>query len=167
MFKKLILFLKALNSNRHPGEIAHAVCLGMILGFLPKNNALWYILTVFFIFMRINRGSFILFTFLFSLLAPLLDPIFDNVGYWILTLDKLEPVFSKLLDVPFVGFTKFNNSIVCGSLVLSLLAYTPLYWLTRLILKYWRASLAPVIRKSKLVTFLSKIPLIQKIGEMV
>ncbi|MCR5764494.1 MAG: TIGR03546 family protein, partial [Treponema sp.] len=110
---------------------------------------------------------FILFTFLFSLLAPLLDPIFDNVGYWILTLDKLEPVFSKLLDVPFVGFTKFNNSIVCGSLVLSLLAYTPLYWLTRLILKYWRASLAPVIRKSKLVTFLSKIPLIQKIGEMV
>ena len=55
MLKAIIKFFKALNSNVHPGAVAHAVCLGMILGFLPKTNALWYILTVFFLFVRINN----------------------------------------------------------------------------------------------------------------
>ena len=49
MLKAIIKFFKALNSNVHPGAVAHAVCLGMILGFMPKTNALWYILTVFFL----------------------------------------------------------------------------------------------------------------------
>ena len=38
MLKFIIRFLKAINSNQHPGEIAHAVCLGMILGFMPKTR---------------------------------------------------------------------------------------------------------------------------------
>ena len=55
MLKFLVKLLKALNSNSHPGEIAHAVCLGMLLGFLPKNNIFWYVITVFVLFMRINK----------------------------------------------------------------------------------------------------------------
>ena len=38
MLKFIVKLLKALNSNSHPGEIAHAVCLGMLLGFLPKKQ---------------------------------------------------------------------------------------------------------------------------------
>lgn len=167
MLKKIIKFFKAINSNKNPGEISHAVCLGMMLGFMPKSNALWYLLAIFYVFMRIHKGSFLLFTFLFSLLAPVLDPVFDTVGYWFLTIPALEPVFVWLINIPFVGFTKFNNTIVCGSLLISLAAYIPTYWICRLILKYWRATLAPVIRKTKLLIFLSKLPLIQKIGEMV
>ena len=53
MLDFVIKILKAINSNSHPGEIAHAVCCGMMLGFLPKDNALWILLTVFFIFLRI------------------------------------------------------------------------------------------------------------------
>lgn len=166
MLKAIIRFFKALNSNVHPGEIAHAVCLGMILGFMPKTNALWYILTVFFLFVRINKGSFILFTFLFSLLAPVLDNLFDTIGWWFLNIEKLRPFFSWLLDIPFVGFTRFNNTIVMGSLLVSLVLYIPVYWLIRLFLKYWRAFLAPAVRKTKLVVYLSKLPLIVKIGEM-
>lgn len=167
MLKAFIRFFKALNSNTHPGAIAHAVCLGMILGFLPKDNALWYILTVFFLFMRINKGTFVIFTFLFSLLASALDPTFDSIGWWFLNLQPLTPAFSKLLEIPFVGFTKFNNTIVSGSLISALVLYIPVYWFLRLFLKYWRAFIAPAVRKTKLVVFLSKLPLIQKIGEMV
>ena len=166
MLKAIIKFFKALNSNVHPGAVAHAVCLGMILGFLPKTNALWYILTVFFLFVRINKVTFILFTFLFSLLAPLLDPLFDTIGWWFLNIEKLAPFFSWLLDIPFVGFTKFNNTIVMGSLLFGLAAYIPVYFLVRLFLKYWRAIIAPAVRKTKLVAFLSKLPLVVKIGEM-
>ena len=100
MLKFIIKLLKALNSNSHPGEIAHAVCLGMLLGFLPKNNIFWFIITVFVLFMRINKGALVLCTLAFSLLAPLLDPLFDTVGYWFLTLPALEPAFVFLLDIP-------------------------------------------------------------------
>ena len=92
--------------------------------------------------------------------------LFDTIGWWFLNLEKLTPFFSWLLDIPFVGFTKFNNTIVMGSLLASLVLYIPVYWLVRLFLKYWRAFLAPAVRKSKLVVFLSKLPLVVKIGEM-
>ena len=48
MLKFIVKLLKALNSNSHPGEIAHAVCLGMLLGFLPKDNIFWFIIQFLF-----------------------------------------------------------------------------------------------------------------------
>lgn len=167
MFSYILKFLKSLSSNSHPGEIAHAVCIGLILGFLPKDNAFWYILMVFFLFIRINQGSLLLFTLIFGLIAHNFDPKFHELGYYILTLPALTPTFSALLDIPFVAFTKFNNTIVMGSLAASLMCYIPLYGISRIFIKYWRAFLAPAVRKTKLITFLSKLPIIQKIGEMV
>lgn len=166
MLKKLIKLLKAINSNVHPGAIAHAVCMGAILGFMPKTNALWYILTVFFLFVRINKPALVLFTFLFSFAAPLADPLFDKLGYWFLTMPGLIPFFSKLVEIPFLNFTHFNATIVAGSLIFSIILYIPLYVLVRCFIKLWRTVLSPMFRKMKLVTYISKIPLIKKAGEI-
>lgn len=162
MLKKIINLLKAINSNSHPGEIAHAVCLAAIIGFMPKNNALWYILTVLFLFMRINKGAFILLSVVFSCCATFADPLLDNIGYQILTIPALEPFFSTFLNIPFMAFTKINYTIVMGALVSALVIYIPLYWLMRGFIKLWRATLAPALRKTKFIKFLSKVPLIQK-----
>ena len=162
MLKFIIKLLKALNNNSHPGEIAHAVCLGMLLGFLPKNNIFWFIITVFVLFMRINKGALVLSTLVFSLIAPLCDPLFDSVGYWFLTLPALEPTFAWLLDIPFVGFTKFNNTIASGSLLCGLVLYIPLYFIARLFVWLMRNKIVPVLRKTKFVVFISKIPLVKK-----
>lgn len=167
MFSNILKFLKSLNSNSHPGEIAHAICIGLILGFLPKDNAFWYILMVFFLFIRINKGSLLLFTLIFGLLAHNFDNHFHELGYYVLTLPSLTPIFTSLLDIPFVAFTKFNNTIVMGSFCTSVACYIPVYGISRIFIKYWRAFLAPAVRKTKLITFLSKLPIIQKIGEMV
>ena len=166
MLKFIVKLLKALNSNSHPGEIAHAVCLGMLLGFLPKNNIFWFIITVFVLFMRINKGALALSTLGFSLLAPLFDPIFDQVGYWFLTQPKLEPAFAWLLDIPFVGFTKFNNTIASGSLLCGLVLYIPLYVIARLLIWLMRNKIVPVLRKTKFVVVLSKIPLVKKVAAL-
>ncbi|HAK68458.1 MAG TPA: TIGR03546 family protein, partial [Treponema sp.] len=47
MLKAFVKLIKALSSNTAPGEIAHAFAWGVILGFMPKDNALWYILFIF------------------------------------------------------------------------------------------------------------------------
>lgn len=166
MLDFIIKILKAINSNSHPGEIAHAVCCGMMLGFLPKDNALWILLTVFFVFLRINKVFFVISTVLFSFLATLFDPIFDQIGFFLLNVDFATPFFSSLLEIPFVGFTKFNNTIVFGSLISSIILYVPVYWIVRLILRMWRTYLLPIVRKTKLVAIVSKIPLVKKIGAL-
>ena len=134
----------------------------MLLGFLPKDNIFWYIITVFVLFMRINKGALVLSTLGFSLLAPLFDSLFDQVGYWFLTLPALEPTFAWLLDIPFVGFTKFNNTIASGSLLCGLVLYIPLYVIARLLIWLMRNKVVPVLRKTKFIVALSKVPLVKK-----
>jgi uncharacterized protein (TIGR03546 family) len=164
MFSAIVKLFKSLNANSHPGEIAHAVCLGVLLGLMPKNNALWYIFMVFILFLRINKGALILFTALFTLIAPVFDTHLDTIGYTILMFPKAVPVYRMLLDIPFVAFTKFNNTVVMGSIALSLAAYIPLYVLARLFIKLWRTLIIPGIVNSAVYKGFMKLPFISKIA---
>ena len=166
MLKFIVKFLKALNSNSHPGEIAHAVSFGVLLGLMPKTNIFWYIITVFVIFMRINKGALVLSTLIVTLLAPFFDPLLDSLGYWFLTLPKLEPFFADLLDIPFVGYTKFNNTIAMGSLLCGLILYIPVYIIARVIVWLMRNKLVPILRKTKLITALSNAKFVKKIADI-
>ena len=166
MLKFFVKLFNSINSNSNPGEIAHAVSIAMLLGFMPKNNAFWYVLTVFFLFIRVNKGALVLFTALFSLLAPTLDPIFDELGYYILTIPGLQGFYGTIMNIPFVAFTKFNNTVVMGAFIWSVVLYYPVYFIARLIIYLWRNKLVPVLRKTKLVAFFKKMPLIQKVTKV-
>ena len=166
MLKFFVKFFNSLNNNSHPGEIAHAVSIACILGFMPKDNAFWYVLFVFFLFIRINKGAFMLFTALFTLLSPVIDNIVEPLGYYILTLPSLQGFYATLINIPFVAFTKFNNTIVMGSLLASLVCYIPVYFITRLIIYLWRNKLVPLLRKTKVVAFFKQMPIIQKVTKV-
>ncbi|MCR5400532.1 MAG: TIGR03546 family protein [Treponema sp.] len=163
MIQYLVDLLKAFNANIKPSQIANSFCIGLILGLMPKNNLLWYILLVFFAFVRINKPGYFIMMIIGACLAPVFDPLFDKVGYAILTYAPLENFYSRLLNVPFVGFTRFNNSIVCGSLVCGLVCYIPLFLLLYFIIKAWRKWIAPVFNESKVLKTLYQIPLLEKI----
>jgi uncharacterized protein (TIGR03546 family) len=164
MLNAVVKFFKTLNSNSHPDEIAHAVCLGFILGLMPKDNALWYIALVFSFFLRINRGALLLCTAFFALVAPVFDTLLDAMGYWVLTLKPASGAFRALLDIPFVAFTKFNNSIVMGSIALGAVAYLPLYFAARLLVGLWRKTAVQKIAASKAYGTFLKLPLVSRIA---
>lgn len=163
MLKYLVNLLKAFNANVKPSQIANSFCIGLILGFMPKDNLLWYILLVFFAFVRINKPGYFIMMIVGSCLAPLADSLFDKVGYAVLTFSPFENFYAWLLDVPFVGFTRFNNTIVCGSLISGIICYIPLYILMYFIIKAWRKWIAPKFNDSKLLKTIYKIPLLGKI----
>ncbi|MBP5520631.1 MAG: TIGR03546 family protein [Treponema sp.] len=166
MLKIIIKLFKSLNSNSHPGEIAHAVSLGMLLGFLPKDNIFWYVITVFVIFLRINKAALVLSTLGFTLLAPLFDSVFDSVGGWFLTINSLEPTFDFLLEIPFVSFTNFNNTIGCGSFLCGLIIYIPIYVIVRIFVWFARNKIIPLLRKTKFFTVISKAKIVKKIADI-
>ncbi len=163
MLKYLVNLLKAFNANVKPSQIANSFCIGLILGFMPKTNLLWYILLVFFAFVRINKSGYFIMMIVGACLAPLADSLFDKVGYAVLTFAPFENFFAWLLDIPFVGFTRFNNTIVCGSLVCGIICYIPLYVLMFFAIKAWRKWIAPKFNDSKLLKTIYKIPLLGKI----
>ena len=150
----------AVSSNTHPSQIAHAFACGILLSFMPKDNLLWYLVFIMLYFVRIQKSVYTLMFMLGALLAPLLDPVFDKVGWWILTQQGAIPVYQWLLNVPFVAFTKFNNTIVMGSLACGLILYIPLYWLSKLITMLWRKYAMPTIYKWRIVDIVDRIPLV-------
>lgn len=166
MLNSIVKLFQALNSNKSSSEIAHACCMGVMLGFMPKNNAFWYIIFFFFMFVRINKGTYLVITALVSLFAWMLDPMFNSIGYSVLTYPPLEGFFSWLFDVPFVGFTRFNNTIVMGSFVFSMMLYIPIFVLIKILVKLWRKKIAIKFGDSAIVKFFQKIPLIRKIIEV-
>lgn len=167
MFGYIINFLRSLNSNSKPGQIASSFCIGIILGFMPKDNLLWFMLFVFFAFVRINKAGYYIMIALASCVAFLLDPLFDTVGYWFLNLEFLNGFFAWLLDVPFMGFTRFNNSVVAGSLICGLVLFVPLYFAFIFGIKAWRKTVAPKFRESPILKTIYQIPLVAKISEKI
>ena len=148
MLSFIVNFFKSLNSNSRPEQIANSFCIGLILGFMPKNNLLWFIVFVFFAFVRINKCGYGIMILLGSIFAP------------------LENIYAFLLDLPLVGFTKFNNTVLSGSLICGLLAYIPLFVLLMLFIKLWRSRLSPALNNSRIVKAFYRLPLAKKISSL-
>ena len=163
MLEKIVKMLRALNSNSNPGEIAHAFSIGVLLGFLPKGNLLWGFLFFLMIFFRINKGTYFLTILLTSLFMPFVYPYFHQIGLWFLQLEELQNVFHFLIEIPFVAFTRFNNTIVMGALIAGIVLYIPLYVLSRLFVRFWRKVAAPKINETKFVQRLRTFSLAKKI----
>lgn len=163
MFRYIKRFFLALNANAHPGDIAHAVSLGLILAFVPKGNLLWPLLLAFTFFIRSNKGAFFLSMILLTFVAPLLDPLFETIGYGVLTFGPLQGAFEAMYQTPFVGLTKFNNTVVAGSLVAGLALYVPVYLLFMALVKAYRDILQPKIVNSKLYLAFLNLPIIKQI----
>ena len=167
MIKVIAKLFKALNANVNPGEIAHAFSCGILLGLMPKNNVLWYLVFVFLLFVRINKPMYLLMTLVASCFAPWLDGLFDTVGYAFLTIPSLSDIFAKLIEIPFVGFTKFNNTVVMGSFLCGLVFYIPAYFIGRLFVFLWRRYITAFMRKTKITKVVAKLPLVSKIASLV
>ena len=102
-------------------------------------------------------------TLLGSALAVGLDPLFDTLGCQILTIESLKGFYASLLEIPFVAFTKFNNSVVMGALAFGIVLYIPLYFLGRFFVFSWRKWLTPIFMNSRVFKAIYKLPLIEKI----
>ncbi|MBQ7160043.1 MAG: TIGR03546 family protein [Treponema sp.] len=166
MLKAIVSLFKALCANSNPGEIAHAMACGLLLGLMPKNNLLWYLVFVFVFFIRFNKAAYLLMILFGSAISPALDPLFDRVGYAFLTIPSLSDFFGNLLDIPFVAFTKFNNSVVMGSFLIGLALYIPMCVLGHVLVRVIRKYAVPALRKAPVFKTISNLPLIAKIVDV-
>lgn len=151
MLRAAAKILKVLNSEAEPRQISLAFCFSMIAGFTPLfsiHNALVLLLVLV---LRVNLSTFILGLVFFSGMAYLLDPIFHVIGLNILTANPLENLWTAMYNSAFFRIAKFNNSIVMGSLIFSLLFFIPLYFFTNFLIVKYREKVLHWVQESHIM----------------
>lgn len=155
MLRALAKLLKVLNSEAHPGQVALGLCFGMVLGLTPLWSVHNVLVLLLVFVLRTNLSAFLLSAILFSGSAYLLDPVFHQIGLGLLTAGALQGVWTALYGIPLMRLTQFNNSVVMGSLVVSLALFGPMYWLSCMLIQRYREVLLARVRRFRIVQVLS------------
>jgi len=162
IFKILSKFIKALRSHDSPSQIAWGITLGTILGLTPFFTFHNFILLILIILIKVNLSAVVFSLILYGLIGYILDPVFHTIGFLLLVnVDFLRPVWTWLYNLPIAPFTRFNNTVVIGSLVFSLVLLFPHYLLfKKLVIKY-RTSWNTAIQKWKITRMIQGNKLVQ------
>jgi len=155
MLKALARILKVLNSETEPSQISLALCLALITGFTPVWSLHNLIVVLLALIIRVNLSTFIVGTIVLSGIAYILDPIFSWIGVMVLTAGTLESLWTALYNIPLFRVAKFNNSIVMGSLLVSLALFLPTFILANLAISRYREHVLQWVRKSRVVEALT------------
>lgn len=152
LFLKLLQSLfKTLHSEGTPGQVAAGMALGAILGLTPLLNLHNLVVFALIVILNVSFGGAMLGWALFIPVGFLLDPLFDWIGArLLLDVPALTPLWTVLYNMPVAPLTNFNNSVVLGSLMFSLVLWLPLFFFARWGVARYRATVAERVRQSKL-----------------
>jgi len=151
--------ISALNGNLKKSQIAAGVAWGVLLGLVPLSNPFGIVLFVISFFFSHNHGAKIFGLAIVKILSLIILPALDVLGWTILHIDSLQPLFTAMFNMPFVPFTKFNNTLVMGGLIAGIVLWLPVFALFMKLIPLYREKLAPKIRDSKIVKKLANSPI--------
>ncbi len=150
ILKQLFNFIKLLNSDTGLNQLSAGIVCGFILGLSPVFS-LQTILVIFVIFFfRVQIGAAFVASFFFAMIAYLLDPLFHQVGCYILEMNSLRGLFITLYNVPLVPFTKFYNSVVMGAGIVSILFAPLIFFLSKILINKYRITVVEGMKETKI-----------------
>jgi len=167
MIKAIAKLVLVLNGNLSKTQIASGIAWGILLGLLPAGNFFWIVLFLVSFFFNHHSGIKLVFMALFMALSPLFKQLLDILGWQVLHIDSLQPLFTTMYNMPFVPFTKFNNTLVAGGLVVGIILFFPLYFLMLPLIHLYRQKLSPVVRNSKVVKAITGFPFFSAIDKAI
>jgi uncharacterized protein (TIGR03546 family) len=161
MISTIAKILKVLNSETAPGQISLALCFALIVGLTPLYSLHNLLVLLLILFLRVNLSTFIVGWIFFSGIAYILDPIFHRIGLALLTTASMEGLWTSLYNITIFRFLKFNNSIVMGSVLFSLVFFLPVYFLSNILINKYRDNILAWVRKTRLMQLLKGSKLFQ------
>ena len=150
LLKQIFGFLKLLNSETGQNQIAAGIAAGFIVGMTPMLSLQSFLVFICIFFFRIQMGAAFLAAFFFAFAGWLLDPVFHSVGSQVLESPGLHGLFTTMYNVPFLPLTRFNNSIVMGSAVITIALSPVVYFVSRAMIIKYRATVVARFKQTKL-----------------
>ncbi len=154
MFNFVRKLFKALNSSGKSWQLSGAIILAMFAGFLPSNTLILFDLLFLALILNINFGLFLLFSVLFSGVGYLFDPLFETLGYTILTHESLNGLFTSLYNSAIFRWSAFNYTLVTGSLLVSAVLSLPMYFILNRLIAVYRVQLGQKLNEWKLTRWM-------------
>ena len=155
MIRAIIKLLRVLNSEAAPAQIGLALAFALIMGLTPLWSLHNLAVLLLALVLRVNLSAFLLGTAVFSGLAYLLDPFFHRVGLAVLTAPSLEGVLTALYNSTLWRIERFNNSIVMGSLLVSLALFVPTVLALNWAIRQYRARVLARVKRLRVVQALT------------
>jgi uncharacterized protein (TIGR03546 family) len=155
MLSMIAKLLKVLNSEADPFQISVALGLSMITGFLPLFTPLNLVILLLVLVLRVNISSYLLGSAFFSGVAWFLDPLFHRIGFAVLTAGMLESLWTAFYNTVIGRLQKFNNSVVMGGFVFSLIFFVPLVLLLNVAIRRYRDHVLVWVKKSRIMQMIT------------
>ena len=144
--------IKILHSGATPGQIAGGFILGMIMGLTPLWSLHNLVVVLILIILNVNIAMAIFALLVCSMFAYLLDPLFHSIGYFLLVdLTFMRDIYTTLYGIPVVAMSRFNNTVVMGSLVSSIILLIPVFILVKNGVIQYRKSVMTKMEQWKIV----------------
>jgi len=148
----LAKLIKILRSGASPNQIAAGFVIGMIIGLTPFWTLHNVILIVVLILLNINIATALYSFVLFSAVAYLADPLFHAFGYFLLVdVSSLKNLWTFLYNFPVIALSRYNNTVVAGSLAVSIILILPMFFVAKSGVKYYREHIDQKMEKWKIV----------------
>ena len=154
MIRLIVKLLKALSSDANPNSLAFAICFAAIIGLSPLMSPHNLVFLFILLFFQIHLSTFIIALSGFALLGLILDPVFDQFGYYLLTHSSLIDFWTTIYNTSIGRLSLFNNTITLGSLVFSLGLCIPLFFLSKVMIHRYRLSFEKWVSNSKIIILL-------------
>ena len=163
-------FFKILREGQTPRQVAGGFALGSIVGLSPALTLQGLIIWLVIFVLDVNLTAALLSFTLFSLFAYIFDPLFHSFGYYLLVnVEALKGFWATLYNAPIAPLSRFNNTVVMGSLVVALVLALPVYFGFKKFVIAYRSHIGARIEKWKIYQVVSKNSLVvwyQRISKM-
>lgn len=150
LLRQIFGLLKLLNSETGENQIAAGIACGFILGMTPAFSLQTLLVFLLLFVFRVQIGAAFLAAFFFKFVAWILDPLFHAVGSFVLEAQPLFGVFTAMYNMPIIPLTRFNNSVVMGSLVVTILLFPFVFLGSRAGIRKYRATIVARFQEMKL-----------------
>lgn len=140
LLRQLFKLINLIHSETGTFQIASGIAAGFVLGMAPAFSLQTLLIFAMILIFRVQFGAAMLAAFFFKIVAYILDPLFHEVGTWFLELSSLQPTFTWMYNAPFVPLTRFNNTVVMGAGVVSIILFPFILVLSAYLLKRYRET---------------------------
>jgi uncharacterized protein (TIGR03546 family) len=151
ILKLLQSLVKALHSEGTPGQVAMGLALGSILGLTPLVSLHNLLVAALILLLNVSVPGAMLGWAIAIPLGFALDPMFDALGRQLLLgTPALTLLWTALANLPVIPLSNFNNTVLLGSLVTSLLLFAPIFFGGRWAVRRYRETLGERVKNSAL-----------------
>ncbi len=149
-FKLLKKLMKILSGDVAPSQIAGGVILGAVIGLTPTFSLHNLLVLFLIIIIKVNISSVIFSALLFGIAGYGVDGLSHRLGRALLLSPSLEALWTYIYNTPLLALARFHNTVVLGSLLISLLIMVPLYLFSKKFVVYYRLHLHKKVEKLKI-----------------